>query len=120
MAIIFAQEEAHSPLAATRSKAQEIRSFTPVGGAVFFIVIFPSRRELTRFISYLPKRRDFRRIAATWDSRSMADRPPTWMWWTMPAGVTFQTRKDFQMSRPRTTEPIILTFLILRALLMRM
>src|SRR6266446_5662411 len=114
--MIFVQEEVHSPLAVTRSKAQEIRNFTLVGGAVLFIAIFPSRRELTRFISYLPKRRDFRRIAATWDSRSMADRPPTWMGWTMPAGMILQPRKYLQMSRPRTTEPFIWTSLLLRHL----
>jgi hypothetical protein len=37
----------------------------------------PSRRELTRFISYSLKRLGFKRIVATWGSRSLEDRLPT-------------------------------------------
>ena len=49
--IIFAPEDARFPLRATLFKELKIPRFFRVGGAVFFIVIFPCRRELMRFIS---------------------------------------------------------------------
>src|SRR5216683_6880232 len=105
--IISARGEAHSPLRATRSKALKIHSFFPVGGAASFTAAIPSRRELTRFTSCLLKRLGSKRLAATWRSRSMEDRLPTWTWWTTPEGMTLQPRRYSQVSRARATERFI-------------
>src|SRR5258708_5409173 len=57
----------------------------------------------------LLKPRCFRRRVATWPSRSMAGRLPTWMWSTTRVGLTLQPRKYLQTSLRRAMEQSIWT-----------
>src|SRR5258708_32247154 len=105
-AIISVQEEAHSPLPATLSKALKIRNFSPAGGVASFIAIIPLHLELTSFISCSLKPPGSKRLAATWRSQLMEDRLPTKPSWTTPAPMPFPPRRQSPILGPEPARPV--------------